>query len=93
MSATSGDIHLHNFERRAMDRTRISKDALIFIPSLTGVHSCSVRDVTNCGAGIRMQGLSLLPLNFLLSFDRFRTGRECRLIWREGDFLGIAFDT
>lgn len=79
------------FERRMIVRTRIAKEALIFIPGLTGVFSCNVRDVTNQGAGIRMEKLCLLPFNFVLSFDKFRTGRDCRLIWRDGDFFGVTF--
>jgi hypothetical protein len=81
------------FDRRQTDRTRIAKDALIFVNSRIGVRSCSVRDVTNSGAGIRTQDISILPLNFDLSFDKFRTIRRCRLIWREGDFIGVAFET
>ena len=30
--------------------------------------------------------------SFDLTFDNFRTIRRCRLIWREGDFLGLAFE-
>jgi hypothetical protein len=26
-----------------------------------------------------------------LSFDNFHTIRECRVIWRQGDFVGVAF--
>jgi hypothetical protein len=33
----------------------------------------------------------LLPLDFELSFDKFHTIRECRVIWRQGDFVGVAF--
>jgi hypothetical protein len=31
--------------------------------------------------------------DFDISFDNFRTMRRCRLIWREGDFVGAAFET
>jgi hypothetical protein len=48
---------------------------------------------TNVGAGIRAQDLKILPLSFALSFDNFRTVRMCRLIWRQGDFLGVAFES
>jgi hypothetical protein len=58
-------------------------------PSL---RTCNVTDVTNRGAGIRTRNLSALPTSFDLTFDNFRTIRRCRLIWREGDFLGLAFE-
>jgi hypothetical protein len=80
------------FERRSVGRTKILKGALLFFSGNTGVHACTVCDVTNLGAGIRGQGLKVLPLDFALSFDNFRTVRMCQLIWRQGDFLGVAFE-
>ena len=56
-------------------------------------HACCVRDATNDGAGIRLNDLNILPFNFAISFDNFRTMRRCRLIWRNGDFVGVAFES
>jgi len=78
-------------ERRSIGRTRIAKGAFLFFSRQAGVLSCGVTDITNRGAGIRTQDLAMLPLNFELSFDNFRTSRRCRLVWRDGDFLGAAF--
>jgi hypothetical protein len=36
--------------------------------------------------------LPVLPPNFELSFDNFRSIHKCRLIWRDGDSLGVAFE-
>ena len=80
------------FERRSIGRTKIAKGALLFFTGQVGVRSCTVRDITNVGAGVRVQDLPALPLNFELSFDNFRTSRKCRLIWRDGDFIGVAFN-
>ena len=80
----------NEFERRSIARTRVTKGALLFFGARSGVHSCFVRDVTNVGAGVRIPDLPIVPLNFDLSFDNFRTIRKCRLIWREGDYrLGV----
>ena len=79
------------FERRSVTRTTISKDALLFFDAQRGVLTCRVQDVTNSGAGIELHALNLLPLDFELSFDNFHTIRECRVIWRQGDFVGVAF--
>jgi hypothetical protein len=79
-------------DRRSIGRTRIAKGALLFFGGQTGVRSCGVTDITNAGAGIRTQDLAVLPLNFELSFDNFRTINKCRLIWRDGNFLGVAFE-
>jgi hypothetical protein len=79
-------------DRRLIGRTRIEKGALLFFEGQSGVRTCNVTDVTNRGAGIRTHNLSALPTSFDLTFDNSRTIRRCRLIWREGDFLGLAFE-
>jgi chorismate-pyruvate lyase len=93
---TEGLDHLDQwesaFERRSIGRTRIIKGVLLFFSGQPGVHACTITNITNAGAGIRTQALAALPLNFELSFDNFRTARKCRLIWRDGDFFGVAFD-
>jgi len=78
-------------ERRSIARTTISKDARLFFDAQRGVFTCRVQDVTNSGAGIELHALNLLPLDLELSFDNFHTVRECRVIWRQGDFVGVAF--
>jgi hypothetical protein len=80
-------------ERRSVARTTISKGALLYFGAQRGGFACGVYDVTNAGARIRLNGLNILPLNFDLSFDNLHTVRKCRLVWREGDFVGIAFET
>lgn len=81
------------FERRSMVRTTINRDALLFFTGQPDVFSCCVRDATNRGACIGLNGLSIVPSEFGISFDRFRTMRKCRMIWRDGDFLGAAFES
>jgi hypothetical protein len=80
-----------DIERRAVGRTTINRDVLMFFNG--NVHACCVCDVTNHGAGLRLTGLNILPSEFGISFDNFRTMRRCRLIWRDGDFVGAAFET
>ena len=79
-------------DRRSIGRMKILKGALLFLSDKTAVHPCTVRDVTNGGAGIRAQDLKVLPMSFALSFDNFRSVRMCRLIWRQADFFGAAFE-
>ena len=56
------------------------------------MRSCdvSVTDITDGGAGIHTQGRRILPLIFELSFENLR--RKCRLVWRKGNFFGVAFE-
>jgi len=66
-------------ERRAAERTwGAYRDALLSIPRLKHVHSCRVRDLSNEGAGLHLNGLPLLPSEFHLSLDGFHTTLACR---------------
>jgi hypothetical protein len=80
-------------DRRSIGRTKIAKGALLLFSESSGVYSCTLHDVTNSGAGIQSQGLKVIPLEFALSFDNFRSVRTCRLVWRQGDFFGAAFES
>lgn len=52
---------------------------------------CGLRDLTAFGVGLDLQGFTLLPTEFRLSFDSFRTSFACVLIWRDGDRGGVEF--
>jgi hypothetical protein len=91
---TNQQIHQQRtIERRSIGRTFINRNALISFTGRAGMHSCCVRDVTNHGADIRLNGLNFIPLAFDLSLDNFRTIRRCRLIWRDGDWVGVTFES
>jgi hypothetical protein len=67
------------------------KTALMFFDGQVGVYTCIVHDLTNDGAKIELNGPRVLPLGFNLSFDNFRTIRNCDVIWRDQDLVGIRF--
>ena len=81
-----------NDNRRAVGRAGIEKSALLFFKGQIGARGCNVIDISDCGAKLRTHNLSVLPNTFELTFDNFSTIRCCRLIWRNGDFLGVAFE-
>jgi hypothetical protein len=74
-------------------RTTINRDVLMYFTGQDGVHACVVGNVTNQGVGLRLNGLNIVPSAFDISFDNFRTTRRCRLIWRDSDFVGAAFES
>ena len=80
-------------ERRMFKRTWLQRSALLIIPGLRGVYSCGIRDLSGQRAGLRLDCLVLLSTDFRLSFDGVRHTFACCLIWREGDFAGIAFQS
>jgi hypothetical protein len=51
-------------DRRSIGRTKIGKNSLLFFGAQTGVHPCTVADITNTGAGILTQDLAAISLNF-----------------------------
>jgi hypothetical protein len=80
-------------DRRSIERTKDYKGALISFRGQIGVRSCGVMDITATGACLRTQNLAVMPIGFELSFDNFQTVRRCRLIWRDGDFVGVVFES
>ena len=78
--------------RRAVGRSDIEKGALLFFKGQIGARGCNVIDISHGGAKLRTHNLSVLPNTFELTFDNFLTIRQCRLIWRDSDFLGVAFE-
>lgn len=80
-------------ERRSKTRTTINHGAALSFAPHSDIYACCVCNVTNDGAGIRLDGLNIAPSEFDLSFDNFRTVRRCRLIWRDGDFIGAKFES
>ena len=79
------------FERRSVTRTIINRDALFFFGGQPAPLPCCIRNVTNIGAGIALSDATAVPFEFDISFDRFRSRRVCRLVWRRDDFVGVAF--
>lgn len=80
------------FERRTVERAPRNRGALLRITGLNDFFALTVRDTSDCGVGVRLHiDLPLLPINFELSEDGFQTAKQCRLVWREGNFLGAEF--
>jgi hypothetical protein len=78
-------------ERRAVERRLINPSALALFVPLRVVHCCDVRDITSEGICNRLRGFGALPIDFKVSFDNSKTVQKCRLVWRDGDFIGAAF--
>lgn len=78
-------------ERRHLDRTTISRGALLFFGQRQEIFTCRVRDITRQGAGIHLHNLNIIPLEFEMTFDNFHNVYKCGVIWRQGDFVGVKF--
>jgi hypothetical protein len=78
-------------ERRSVERRWIYRSATLAIPQLKIICACRLRDLTENGAGIRIDKIPLLPMDFRLSIDELGTFQQCQLIWRHSDFVGVLF--
>ena len=77
-------------DRRSVGRTRLSKNVKI-LASRTTI-SCTIVDLTNGGACIRIEDSRDVPDRFELSFGNRHARRACRVTWRTNNHLGVAFE-
>jgi hypothetical protein len=78
-------------ERREIVRTHIQRDVQIVISDRMPPITCTIRDMTNKGAGLYVATASIMPTTFAMSFDSWRSFRQCHLIWRTNKGVGIEF--
>jgi hypothetical protein len=69
-----------------------SMDGLLFFRGGRELHRCVGYNVTQTSARIHADGLALLPINFYVTFDTFRTIARCRLVWRYQNRIGVTFE-
>jgi len=63
-----------------------SMDGLLFFRGGRELHTCTAYRVTPTSARIHCDGLGLLPVDFYVRFDKFR------LVWRDQNRIGVAFE-
>lgn len=78
-------------ERRDVRRTSVRRNAKIMVPRRASVIHCTVQNITGGGACLKVANTYGLPDEFELTFELGRTRRQCRVIWRTNDELGVAF--
>ena len=76
-------------ERRSFTRTTINLPALLSFDGIRGVYPCVVRDISASGARISAP-YYIFAREFVLSFDGFGTGLNCRTVWRKGNLYGLS---
>jgi hypothetical protein len=53
---------------------------------------CVVQDLSSTGAKIIIDDPNMLPAKLRLAFARdARTGRNCEVVWRRGQSVGVKF--
>lgn len=80
-------------ERRAKPRRRILKKGSIDFDYAAPI-GCTVRNLSDDGACIEIEGQMAVPNAFCLTVDGEElSGRPVRVIWRAGRRIGLAFVT
>jgi hypothetical protein len=71
-------------------RRRVFKGAVITF-GVTGV-DCIVRNMSNGGAALDIANAAMVPPTFKLAITADDFNARCRVVWNNGQRVGIAFD-
>ena len=77
-------------QKRQNSRSRVLKGAKIIVGA-SSLLDCVVRDMNNSGARIKIPNAVDLPDKFVLAFEDDRFRRQCRVMWRTLNEVGIEF--
>lgn len=78
-------------DKRTVRRSKVLKNGKIVSMDYSSVASCSVRDVSTKGARILYTGRAPVPDAFQLLIQSDKSIRDARVVWREGDLIGVEF--
>jgi hypothetical protein len=76
-------------DRRKSERLAIKAAAEIIVPQLAP-RGCIVTNVSDGGAKVHIRSADL-PDVFVLHFTETGRKRHCRVVWRQGAEVGVAF--
>ena len=77
-------------ERRKTERVAVRTPAKIMLPRSDAPLDCIATNVSDGGAQIHVRGADL-PDVFVLHFNDSGKQRHCRVVWRQGAEIGVAF--
>jgi hypothetical protein len=78
--------------RKREARKSLRQPAWITLDGGFAARRCMVLNISSAGAKITADNASTLPGTLRLAFARdARTGRNCQVIWRSGNSIGVKF--
>jgi len=81
-------------ELRKKPRRQFHYSAKIFIGGRDRARACTISDISEDGARLVLDSDHVLPDSFFLLLTKNgETRRRCRVIWRTGATVGVAFTT
>lgn len=78
-------------EKRRGPRRRVLKGAIVAYNDRRSTISCSVRDISDTGARLRVDGSMHAPDTFLLIIELDGIEADCEVVWRKSPDLAVAF--
>lgn len=81
----------HNDKRNA-PRKRVLKGATIAFNDRASTISCSVKDISDTGARLRISKGVAVPSRFDLIIEVDGVEVPCTVAWRKGEEIGVTFD-
>ena len=79
-------------DQREQPRSHAQDLSEIILDSRRHGHACMIRDISELGARLETS-CGELPKRFILANYTRRTKTLCRLVWRDGQHLGVHFLT
>ncbi len=81
-----------NQEKRKGPRRPLRYTAWISLPS-EKLHGCVINDISDFGAKLDVENAEGVPEKFLLLLSaRGTPKRKCRVVWRDGEQIGVEFE-
>ena len=78
-------------EQRSSSRSRVLKGAQLVFNGRHSTMDCTVRNLSNGGCLLLIADPSAAPETFTLSIKAEKIERECKVVWRKKDSLGVRF--
>jgi hypothetical protein len=78
-------------ERRSSPRRRVLKGAIVLYGNRNITLPCMVRDLSDSGARIRVEGSIAAPDKFILMIELDGFEADCEVVNRSGKDLGVKF--
>ena len=72
-------------------RRRTNQPAWMTIDGSFAARQCTVIDISEGGARLRVDDPHFVKPQFQLKLDRTSPGRPCKIAWKKGDVIGIKF--
>jgi hypothetical protein len=78
-------------DKRHALRHRVLKEGKIVLLNNWSVVDCCVRDISDTGARLRCKDQVAVPQEFRLLLAAENTIRDCTVVWRRDDLIGVQF--